>query len=186
MHRSVHLHPESTAITYAIGDIGPGGGTIFYYSESAFSEVGSACENNCHYLEWAPSTWSGSSDPAISSWATDTENAVGTSGSGFENTAAMLTSAGSYQGDTSGAAHAVHLFAGTDSSAGSWFLPSVAELAWMSSSSVRSAGNFRGGNYWSSTENLGGVWLADILGAASYGNIPKSWPETYVRPIRAF
>jgi hypothetical protein len=39
------------------GDDGPGGGTVFFSSISAFSAPGSICDTNCHYLEVAKSTW---------------------------------------------------------------------------------------------------------------------------------
>jgi hypothetical protein len=40
-----------------VGDIGTGGGTIFYVSATAFTASGSACNTNCHYLEFAPKGW---------------------------------------------------------------------------------------------------------------------------------
>ena len=39
----------------AVGDTGPGGGPVFYYSATAFTSTGSTCNTNCHYLEAAPS-----------------------------------------------------------------------------------------------------------------------------------
>jgi hypothetical protein len=39
----------------AVGDTGPGGGIVFYYSATAFTSTGSTCNTNCHYLEAAPS-----------------------------------------------------------------------------------------------------------------------------------
>jgi len=41
----------------AVGDTGPGGGTVFYVSANAFSAPGSACDTNCHGLEVANSSW---------------------------------------------------------------------------------------------------------------------------------
>jgi len=41
----------------AVGDAGPGGGTVFYVSANAFSAPGSACDTNCHSLEVANSSW---------------------------------------------------------------------------------------------------------------------------------
>jgi hypothetical protein len=39
----------------AVGDTGPGGGIVFYYSATAFTSTGSTCNTDCHYLEVAPS-----------------------------------------------------------------------------------------------------------------------------------
>ena len=53
-----------------IGDIGPGGGRIFYYSAAGFNcganftDTGSATGEKCRYLEVAPTGWNGgASDP---------------------------------------------------------------------------------------------------------------------------
>ncbi len=40
-----------------VGDIGTGGGTIFYVSATAFTVSGAPCNTNCHYLEFAPKGW---------------------------------------------------------------------------------------------------------------------------------
>jgi hypothetical protein len=45
----------ATGGAHAVGAIGPGGGTVFYCSETAFTSTGSDCGTNCHYLEAAPS-----------------------------------------------------------------------------------------------------------------------------------
>jgi hypothetical protein len=48
-----------------IGDTGPGGGTVFYYSATGFS-CGPDFTNTCYYLEVAPKTWyGGSADPSL-------------------------------------------------------------------------------------------------------------------------
>jgi len=38
----------------SIGDIGPGGGKVFYVSATPFSSIGSDCDISCRYLEAAP------------------------------------------------------------------------------------------------------------------------------------
>ena len=49
----------------AIGDTGPGGGKVFYYSAAGF-QCGPNFSSTCHYLEVAPNTWfGGSADPAL-------------------------------------------------------------------------------------------------------------------------
>jgi len=53
---------------YSVGDTGPGGGIIFYYSAEGFncgpthSATGSPTNGKCNYLEAAPSLWSGIND----------------------------------------------------------------------------------------------------------------------------
>ena len=42
-----------------IGDIGPGGGIVFYVSPGTFSSPGTTCGTACKYLEAAPPGWSG-------------------------------------------------------------------------------------------------------------------------------
>jgi len=52
------------------GDLGPGGGTIYYYSSSGF-DCGPSQTDTCNYLEVAPKTWNGgSSDPLVAMLAT--------------------------------------------------------------------------------------------------------------------
>ena len=42
-----------------VGDIGPGGGTVFYASKTVFSSIGSDCDPNCRYLEASPTDMNG-------------------------------------------------------------------------------------------------------------------------------
>lgn len=49
----------------AIGETGPGGGKVFYYSAAGF-QCGPNFSSTCYYLEVAPNTWSGgSADPSL-------------------------------------------------------------------------------------------------------------------------
>ena len=48
-----------------VGDIGPGGGIVFYVTATPFTSDAS-CGSNCLYLEMAPKNWyGGSSDPGL-------------------------------------------------------------------------------------------------------------------------
>ena len=49
-----------------VGDIGTGGGIIFYASATAFTATQSICGSSCHYLEYAPKGWA-----PVSPWATN-------------------------------------------------------------------------------------------------------------------
>ena len=61
----------------AVGDTGPGGGTVFYVS-AGFS-CGSSYSSTCKYLEAAPATWySGTTDQPSNDWGTPNANCYDT------------------------------------------------------------------------------------------------------------
>ena len=66
---------SSTQIMYNVGDIGPGGGKVFYKDfdgfncGATFSATGSPTNGKCYFLEVAPTNWSGGTDPD-KPWAT--------------------------------------------------------------------------------------------------------------------
>lgn len=125
---------------------GGGGGTVFYYSATAFTSTGSACGTNCHYLEVAPAGWIVSSSPASQTncatagtstvdpactWSGNTSSLIGSSaqgtaiGSGYSNTSAIIAQTGG--GNTAGKAATVSR-AYQGGSKTDWFLPSKYEL----------------------------------------------------------
>ena len=182
----------------AVGDIGPGGGMVFY-AGAPFTMAGATCDTNCRYLAWAPVSWAStqSQNGSFNVPGTATTDAratlmpsnllVGTStsfGSGLNNTKLMANAAGSGT-SSSNAAKAALLYAASDSSAGQWFLPSRDELVALYQSSVRSRGDFQALNLWSSSEvnsvnNFQVTMETGEVTAESRG-IPKLF-----RPIRAF
>ena len=182
----------------SLGDIGPGGGMVFY-AGAPFTMTGATCNTNCRYLEWAPVSWAStqSQNASFNVPGTATADAratlmpanllVGTStsfGSGLNNTSLMANAVGSGT-SSSNAAKAALLYAANDSSAGQWFLPSRDELVALYQSSVRSRGNFQALNLWSSSEvspvNNYQVTMetGDVTAEA------RSNPKLF-RPIRAF
>jgi hypothetical protein len=194
-------HVAGNCITEAVcslGDIGPGGGMVFY-AGAPFTMTGATCNTNCRYLAWAPVSWAStqSQNGSFNVPGTATTDAratlmpsnllVGTStsfGSGLNNTKLMANAAGSGT-SSSNAAKAALLYAASDSSAGQWFLPSRDELVALYQSSVRSRGNFQALNLWSSSEvnsvnNFQVTMETGEVTAESRG-IPKLF-----RPIRAF
>ena len=178
-----------------LGDVGPGGGMIFYVSSSPFTAQYSQCQDNCHYLESAQYDWP-SPDPATS-WSLDTTNTVvGLSadpgvndgpGKGSMNTHLMSLQPGG--GDATNNAGLLSLnYAASDHSAGQWYLPSHAELQAMISWSydngnILNIGDF---GFWSSNE-------VSNIATQSYGSsrtyplfgMLKFWSGS-TRPIRAF
>ncbi len=163
----------------AIGDLGPGGGIIFYVASTAFT-CGSTLSATCNYLEVAPTTGSAAwSDPQLK-WSSDdsqfrNSGSTGTAvGTGHSNTLAMLTTNTPYIADTSEAAFAASQYAGPNAKS-DWYLPSKDELnqlckwqrgqAWVSDATICSSSGslnsatygasnagFVSANYWSSSE----------------------------------
>ena len=165
-----------------VGDISASGGTIFYKSISAFTETGTVCNTNCHYLEWAPSTWKGGVQdantiknfwqngstyvgsyvsPGLTSYVTKDEF-----GYGYANTNALIVA-----GDTSGAPTLARGYAGPlGNTTGQWFVPSKNELLVARNSSVYGAGNFYAHIYQTSSQDLS---------SALTGQNPKCWSVNF-------
>jgi hypothetical protein len=142
-------HEQISGGAYSIGDIGPGGGKIFYYSAAGFncgptySATGSPTGGKCNYLEVAPGNWSGGVDP-LKPWALPSYFAADISGidninfddnpfefrslanlkigNGYKNSLAIITQ-GNNATTAAGAARAYG--GGTKSD---WYLPSDVEL----------------------------------------------------------
>ena len=171
-----------------IGDIGPGGGTVFY-------DAGSV-QPWGRYLEFAASNWTGSWDgsrtPLWCDVMSDIAGANGSSiGTGYENTNAMLT------GCTSGIAIDATSYRGGGFV--DWFVPSENEqralCRWVAGQGVNETG-CRGGyynndsftsHYWTSTQtgttSAIETWMP---GGNDYRNVGKDTNYVSLRPIRAF
>ena len=194
----------TSARSYALGDIGPGGGLVFYI------DSGSGLR-----YEMAPKNWRGSSSddtPELELCESNTvvPLAVGIAvGTGAANTAAMADP--TMGCESSPAATAALAYPGTNGSAGQWFIPSLDELNAMcyysrnlSASSdptvscdgdagtsqdgtfASGAYGFAGDRYWSSSQHSTRVnaWRQNFdegdQGFASKGDSLR------VRPVRAF
>ena len=182
-----------------VGDTGPGGGTVFYVSNSAFTETDAPCGSGCKYLEVAPADWNGSgtSDPALpwetGSCANQDVGANGTElGSGFANTAAITLACPEANGGQSNlAARAASTYAPTVGSVvvSGWFLPSLDELAALDTSGLDVV--TRPNTYWSSSQwESGRTFVAHTwYFADGGGSAPLLGSKAFafsVRPIRAF
>ena len=180
-----------------IGTTGPGGGTVFYASDAGFrcgnlfSETGSAIGGLCHYLEVAPSGWSGSVSDPYGNWSGETTTSTGLTGQaigqGFANTEAMIQQVGG--GNKTGTAGVVArgystLVSGTTFL--DWYLPSQLELLELYKyKAAGSISGFASDQYWSSSErnDRWAYWVNFNAG----GNSHKfKYYQGYVRPIRAF
>jgi hypothetical protein len=121
-----------TVGTYYVGDIGPGGGIVYYYNETGFA-CGPTLSSTCNYLEYAPNrNWNGEEnefDPNYQ-WAETNYQLIeigsgaqnASIGSGYANSVAITT-----QGNgISTAAGASREYRGGGKS--DWYLPSREEL----------------------------------------------------------
>ena len=195
-------HVAGNCITEAVcslGDIGPGGGMVFY-AGAPFTMTGATCNTSCRYLAWAPVSWAStqSQNASFSEPGTATQDArttimpgnalLGTSlsfGSGLSNTRLFVNAANSGNSATNGA-KAVQLYAGNDSSAGQWFLPSRDEAIALSQSPVLSRGGFNlGNNHWTSSEDQSVFNFQILMGTGVVSRESRGNFKT-IRPIRAF
>ena len=186
----------------SVGDVGPGGGTVFYVGAS-FTETGTACGSNCHYLEAAPTGWannkpvslngscggnagSATTDPNICPLSGALINTPATFGAGFTNNQTLSASTDA----TSGIYLCTH-YAGTDSSAGQWFLPSGNEMGALWNSSLNSTLDTNW--YWSSSiSGFSGIEYGFPNSGPTYAGYSNPYNGGYannphsIRAIRAF
>jgi hypothetical protein len=193
-----------------VGETGPGGGKVFYYSATAFTSTGSTCNTNCHYLEAAPSdhsswiVWATTAASCYNSGSTSSANdcqansiysgssaeqaasriAAKAFGKGMGNTNQIysrLTAAGSATTNTYAAGIA---WAYTNNSKTDWFLPSMDELHQLYLNRV-AVGGLVNDYYWSSSEEAGDRAWTQYFNDGNQYNDTK--PNTYnVRLVRAF
>jgi hypothetical protein len=181
---NIVIHAKWNA-SYNIGDIGPGGGQIFYRNEIGFKQfTGSIVSDTsniiAHYLEAAPVDISGRD------WATDNYNntaIIGTEraiGMGKKNTALILNidkAAPAAKACVDYSNNGLH----------DWFLPSLDELVQLYINRT-TIGNFEARGYWSSSQ--GGPEFAlfqNFMDGSQHGNgASKNGTWCMVRAIRAF
>jgi hypothetical protein len=195
------------SFTCVVGDRGPGGGIVYYYSASAFA-CGPTLATTCHYLEAAPTTGVSPWIETRYQWSVDTSNLIGTAsaiGSGYKNTLAMNA-----QNSTAGKAGTISRAFRGPNNLTDWYLPSQDELnqmckwalgiAWVSDTTpcgpttpviINSGGGaagFVGDFYWSSSQSsdYGGIYaFYQFFGNGFQDRYFKN-STYYVRPVRAF
>lgn len=188
-----HVKSCAEGATCGLGDIGPGGGTVYYVAGAPFTSTGSACNTNCKYLEAAPMTWyNGTADPAIQLVSNNTligATAQGQAiGNGYANTSAFISL------DTPTVRGAVAARAYRGGGKTDWSVPSYGELTQMWS--------FTGSNYRTALGLTGGNFYFSSSESANAGQEDKAWGYCFVcggsnatlnklgayflRPVRAF
>jgi hypothetical protein len=204
-----------TAVIYTVGQVGPGGGRIYYVSNSgfncgsAFTSTGSPTGGLCNYLEVAPSTWSGGSTDPSKKWA-DTSY-VSTDVSGISNEASAANSSAGIglgyknsslivnQGNTSAtAAGSARAYSGGGKS--DWYLPTTAELnllcQWargmtqdvnaLCTSGTNNADFYADPAYWSSSEVDASMARVQYFNNSGAQDARAKGDNNKVRPVRAF
>ena len=172
---------ESGLHSYFVGDTGPGGGIIFYFSAAGFS-CGQTLTDICNYLEAAPTTGVNSWTDAAYVWSGNTNTLIGTTGTaigtGYKNTLDMVA-----QSNTANRAGTITRAYRGPNNLSDWYLPSKDELnqLYLQRATVGTAGG-----YWSSSEvNATTAWDQGF-GNGIQGAGAKTTAGTPVRPIRAF
>jgi hypothetical protein len=184
--RPVRAFSRTTCATggsCVIGDVGPGGGKVFYVAPSSFTSTGSACDLTCKYLEAAPASWTTASTTAYFNWSGDTNSLIGGTlegiGTGYSNTSAMIA-------QNSEAGTAARAFQGGKKT--DWYLPSKDELDQMYIAKEiigDLASEQDAAYYWSSSEyDAANAWLQGFDAGGQYS--PSKSDGDYVRPVRAF
>ncbi|MDE5581322.1 MAG: hypothetical protein K2I95_07865 [Treponemataceae bacterium] len=195
----------SMAAKYQIGDIGPGGGYVFYYSEEGFSIIINGKEEICHYLECSPQklgemTWCScprystskkkvkNSRDVMWTWC-KIETADGI-GAGKDNTYNIINA--SHPGGTINAsncaAYACNKYSTRKTKAGDWYLPSKIELDLIYENLVKRGKIPAEGRHWSSfydkTDNEVYVKERDFSNGRDRGHIKSG--VMCVRAVHAF
>ncbi|MGA0802958.1 MAG: InlB B-repeat-containing protein, partial [Ilumatobacteraceae bacterium] len=172
-----------------VGDVGPGGGTVFYVHSSGTFACGVNLASTCRYLESAPvtgpSNWTDSKyvfSGNTTSLVPDQANVVQPSiGAGRRNTDAFVA-----QNSTANRAVTITRAYRGPNDKDDWFLPSSAELDELYAQRALVGGFFEDDWYWSShgccSKRVNGRHFGN--GAATSSAFKTS--SYYVRPIRAF
>ena len=191
-----------TQASYSIGSTGPGGGKIFYITNTPFA-CGPTLASTCKYLEAAPISGMNAWVDGVYTFSGNTTTEIGVTaqgtalGTGYKNTLAIVGQSGG--GDSPNRAATVSRSYRGPNNLTDWYLPSRDELTqlYLRQSTI---GGFAAAealgtgplydDFWSSTESGADgaliVWF-DLTSGADGGVYGNSKNEiNVVRPIRAF
>ena len=170
----------------AVGDIGPGGGVVFYvHSSGGTFACGATLASTCKYLEAAPTTGTNSWTDARYMWSGNGVDLIGSTaqgvavGIGYKNTEAIVT-----RSSTANRAVTIARAYRGPNNLSDWYLPSKNELNELYLERVR-VGGFSGDYYWSSSEfDVDDAWYQHFYSGNQYDS--TKYFTGYVRPVRAF
>ena len=177
---------------YDIGDLGPGGGYVFYYSEAGFLVYDSdnASPVICHYLECSPVElgsipWCPCGNKG---WCNNINTMDGV-GAGKLNTAHIInyTHEKALIPSNCAAYACSRYFTGTTKK-GEWYLPSKLELNLIYETLRKSGKIVSDAWYWSSSQlHNNTAWFQIFSDGSQYGNgYLKSYSNNCVWAVRAF
>jgi uncharacterized repeat protein (TIGR02543 family) len=173
-----------------VGDIGPGGGIVFYVAGTPFTATGTPCGTNCYYLEAAPTSGTNAWTDAEYAWSGNTNTEIGGTGtaigSGYANTLAIVGQSGG--GSTASRAGTITRAYRGPNNLSDWYLPSKSELAELWNQwNQRSISDLVLGRYfWSSSESQPCCAWVNKFDPNNTINDFAKYSSAYVRPIRAF
>ena len=189
---------EAQTVVYNVGDLGPGGGRIFYKNVAGFncgpthSATGSPTGGKCNYLEAAPADWKGGGSQPLLPWATGTSssgnaisdvvgieneessplNALGI-GLGYKNSLLIIAQGN----DDTTAAGRARAYSGASKS--DWYLPSGAELnlacQWNRGVTQDVSTVCSGGSLNSGTGASSAPWINYTYYSSSERNATEAW-----------
>ena len=183
-----------SAVVYTVGQTGPGGGKVFYASNTPFA-CGPTLNLSCTYLEYSPKLWRGigsyETDTAGVRWSgninTTVPGGTGTAiGSGYKNTLAIVQQ----DSTTVRAATLTRAYAGNGLT--DWYLPSLDELTAIRAYAVSTGAmdwviDFPAQYYWSSSEiSATNAWAIDFNDNSNDNESKNRDAAYFARPIRAF
>lgn len=182
------------APAYNVGDTGPGGGIIFYYSAAGFA-CGPTRSSTCKYLEAAPSGWNGGGTDPRAKWANaygvvnngsspETATATGI-GWGYRNTRAIIR-AGNTDTGTAAALSDSHTVTVGGVIVDDWYLPSKDELNEMYIERAKIGGFVTADYYWASTDLETNNAVRQYFNGGDNSSGAGKLGGLLVRPIRAF
>lgn len=186
--KSVQTVKSGSGKTYQIGDIGPGGGYIFYTSISGFPVYSGDKMTICHYLECSPdevgdnATWCPCTKGSLCK--VETNDAIG---AGKKNTENILSAnhSGKALYAFNCAAKACAEYATKTTKQGDWYLPSKVELN-LIYTNLRKSGKIVSDRWhWSSSQTTKYSALYQRFSDGNQVSYDKS-NDSCVRAVRAF
>jgi len=176
---------------YNIGDTGPGGGIIFYYSAGGFTvEMVNPAENyTAHYLEVAPAItgtsiqWGayGTLIGEVTTLASPFVADAAKKGNGRKDTALIVAHLGTSESNRA----AQICTALTTGGKNDWFLPSLGEFIELYKQRNRTGISITTGSYWTSSQDgYNGAWVQNFSLGSQFSNAKDV--ENSVRAVRAF